>query len=404
LAIAPVPGSDRHPIVIAGAGIGGLTAALAIARTGFRVVIAERSEQLSTVGAGIQIAPNAGRVLASLGLDKVIAAAAIEPAAIVIRDGAGGRTITSIPAAAWQKRYGFPYRVLHRADLQSILAAAATRTPAIRLQLGATVESSLEQPDSMLVRLRRKDGSEVVQAEAIIAADGVWSSHRDSIPNGAKPKAVGRTAWRALVPADVARSVVDLQQVGLWLGTDAHIVHYPVAQGAALNIVAIVAEDLDRVGWNAPGEPGEIAERFASWSKVPRDLLAAPVAWQKFAIATIDPYAPWTSGRLAVLGDAAHAMTPFGAQGAAMAIEDAAVIADSFYRVRDSQAALRAYEAERRPRVAEVAEASRRTGEIFHLRRPMAMLRNIALTVAGPSLIFKRSDSIYRWVVTRAER
>jgi salicylate hydroxylase len=397
VALAPARDSERQAIVIVGAGIGGLTAALVLARAGFRIVAVERNEQLSPLGAGIQIAPNAGRVLASLGLDKVIAAAAVEPAAIAIRNGLTGASIATVPAAAWRKRYGFPYRVIHRADLQSILAAAVARMPAIRLQLGATVEASMEQPDSLLVRLRKRDGSEVVQAEAIIGADGIWSSQRETIPASASPRPTGRTAWRALIPGDIARPLTDMESVGLWLAPDAHLVHYPVAQGSAVNVVAIVREDWERPGWNAPGEATEIAHHFAAWCKPARDLLAAPVAWQKFAIATIDPYARWTSGRLALLGDAAHAMEPFLAQGAAMAIEDATVLADALYGASDIPAGLRRYEAERRQRVAAIAEASHQTGDAYHLGAPLSAFRNLALRLAGPSLVFGRNDWIYRW-------
>ena len=398
--IAPARGSDRQPIIIAGAGIAGLTAALALAAAGFRVVVAERAEKLSELGAGIQIAPNAGRILATLGLDKAMAAVALEPEAIDIRNGASGRKLTSIPADAFRKRYGFPYRVIHRADLQSLLAAAVARRPAIRLQLGAVVEESMVQPVGLLVRLKRRDGSEVIQATAVIGADGVWSSHRAHIPGAAQPKPTGRTAWRALIPADVARSLTDMTRVGLWLGPDAHLVHYPVAQGSAVNVVAIIEETWDRPGWNAHGEPKDIAQHFSAWCKPARDLIAAPVAWQKFAIVAVDPAGPWTAGRVALIGDAAHAMTPFLAQGAAMAIEDAALLAASLYGATDIPAALAAYEAARKPRVARLAEASKRTGDTYHFGSTMAAVRNAALAIAGPRLIFGQSDWIYRWQPT----
>ena len=158
---APAQGSDRHPILVAGAGIGGLTAALALAACGFRVVVAERKEELSKIGAGIQIGPNAGRVLARLGLDRAMAQAAIEPEAIDILNGVTGRRLTAVPGRAFRQRYGFPYRVIHRTDLQSVLAAAVARVPAIRLLLGATVDSSKLQDDCLLVRLKRREGGEV---------------------------------------------------------------------------------------------------------------------------------------------------------------------------------------------------------------------------------------------------
>ncbi len=389
--------SERQPIVIAGAGIGGLTAALALAATGWRVVVAERTEELSEVGAGLQIAPNAGRVLARLGLDKAMALAAIEPQAVDILNGISGRRLTAIPASAFRQRYGFPYRVIHRADLQSVLVAAVRRVPAIQLHLATTVEGSQVQNDSLLVRLKHQSGGKVVQATALIGADGVWSAQRATIPGSAAPKPNGRTAWRALIPADVAEGLTTLRRVGLWLGPDAHLVQYPVAQGAAVNLVAVVEEQWEKPGWNTHGEAAEINARFAGWCTAARRLVAAPIAWQKYALAPVDPAGPWVGQRTALLGDAAHAMVPFLAQGAAMAIEDAAVLAAALYDASDVPAALSAYEAERKPRVTRLWQASLATGDTYHFGSAMGALRNAALTLAGRRLVLGQVDWVYRW-------
>jgi salicylate hydroxylase len=394
---APAQGSERHPILVAGAGIGGLTAALALAASGFRVVVAERKEELSKIGAGIQIGPNAGRVLAGLGLDRAMAQAAIEPEAIDILNGMTGRRLAAVPGSAFRRRYGFPYRVIHRTDLQSLLAAAVARVPTIRLLLGATVDNSKLQSDSLLVRLKRREGGEVVQAEALIGADGVWSTQRQTIPGSAVPQPIGRTAWRAIVPADVAAPFTDMARVGLWLGPDAHLVHYPVAQGAAVNLVAVVAEAWEKPGWNVHGEGAEISARFAGWCGTVRRMLAAPISWQKYALAPLDPTAPWVNQRTALLGDAAHAMVPFLAQGAAMAIEDAAVLAASLYGASDIPAALNAYEAARKERVIRVWQAARQTGETYHYGSAMGAMRNAALTIGGARLVLKQTDWVYRW-------
>ncbi len=395
---APSSGSERHPIVIAGAGTSGLTTALALAAAGFRVIIAERRDELSKIGAGIQIGPNAGRILARLGLDKAMAQAAIAPEAIDILHGVSGRRITSVPASAFHRRYAFPYRVIHRTDLQSVLAAAVARIPSIRLHLGTTIAESKLQSDSLLVRLKHQGGGEVVQAAALIGADGVWSTQRETIAGSAAPKPTGRTAWRALIPADTAPAFVDMARVGLWLGPDAHLVHYPVAQGAAVNIVAVVAEAWDKPGWNVPGDPAEIHARFAGWSGAARKLIGAPFSWQKYALAPVDPAGPWVSGRTALVGDAAHAMVPFLAQGAAMAIEDAAVLAASLYGASDIPAALSAYEAERKPRVTRLWQAARQTGDTYHYGGAMGALRDAALAVGGARLVLGQTDWIYRWL------
>ena len=398
MALSPqAKGGERRVVIIVGAGIAGLTAALALSAAGFRVFIVERADHLSEVGAGIQLSPNAGRVLAGLGLDAALAAASIEPEAIEIRSGISGRLLAALPIGAFRRRYDFPYRVIHRADLQSILAEAVAADRAITLECAATVSEYLKQSDGLLVRIATPHGIDVVPAVAIIAADGVWSLFRQRIAGSAEPQPTGRTAWRALISADVARDLVALDRTGLWLGPDAHLVHYPVARGAAVNVVAIVEERWEKPGWNAVGDRNEITRRFGGWSAAARRLLAAPISWQKFAITRIDPSGPWTDGRLALLGDAAHAMTPFLAQGAAMAIEDAAVLANRLRSAADVPAALQAYEAERKERVAKVAAAAAEVGEQYHYRGVMAFARDAALRLAGERLILERNDWIYRW-------
>ena len=388
---------ERRTIVVAGAGIGGLTAALALAAVGYRIVIVERADQLSVVGAGIQIAPNAGRILASLGLEDAFAAAAIEPEALEIRSAASGRVLTRLPAALFRERYGFPYRVIHRADLQRVLVEAVAASPKITLMLGATIAATLPGDDGVAVRVDGPAGADEVIAAAVIGADGVRSTLRADVRRDSAPVPTGRTAWRALVPAEAVAGLLPMKRTGLWLGPDAHIVHYPVQGGTAVSIVVLVAERWDEPGWNVPGERGELLARFANASAGVKNLLSAAESWQKFALMTVDGSQSWCKGRLALLGDAAHAMMPFLAQGAAMAIEDAAVLADCLDGASDVPAALGAYEAARKPRVIRVAEASRRTGTDYHWQGPMAFARDAALTLAGTRLILDRADWIYRW-------
>jgi salicylate hydroxylase len=398
LAALPHPKSGERPIiVIVGAGIGGLTAALSLSAAGFRIFVAERADHLSEVGAGIQLSPNAGRVLAGLGLDRAIAAAAIEPTTLEIRSGADGQVLVALPIATFRQRYGFPYRVIHRADLQTILANAIAADPSIVLECAATVADTLPQPEGPLVRIRTAHGVDVVPSVAIVAADGVWSTFRQRVAGSATPQATGRTAWRALIPADSARDLIAMDRTALWLGPHAHLVHYPVAKGAAVNVVAIVEERWDKPGWSAVGESAEIARHFGRWSPAARRLISAPVSWQKFAITRVDAGGPWTHDRLALLGDAAHAMDPYLAQGAAMAIEDAAILADRLSAVADVPAALRAYEAGRKARVVLVAAAARRVGAQYHYGGLMAFARDAALRLAGERLILERNDWIYRW-------
>lgn len=400
---AQTKGGDKQTIVVVGAGIGGLTAALALSRAGFRVVIAERSDHLSEAGAGIQISPNAGRVLADLGLYDRIAPIAMEPAAIEIRSGRDGEIIASIPGDAFRKRYGSPYLVIHRSDLQLALAATATANPAISLLLGATVAQHLPQPDGLLVRIQKPGGIHVQSAAAIVAADGVWSSFREKIPGSARPAPTRRTAWRAVLAADAAQNLVAMDRVGLWLGRRAHLVHYPIVHGAAVNIVAIVEEQWDKQGWSAVGERADIIARFADWPEAARTLIAAPLAWQKFAINRVNPNGAWTSDRFALLGDAAHAMVPHLAQGAAMAIEDAAVLANTLRDATDIPAALKRYETRRKSRVKRVARAADHAGQQFHYGHLMGFARDAALRFMGEKLVVDRNDWLYRWTASAAD-
>lgn len=390
--------ADRRDIVIAGAGIGGLTAALALADRGFRVIVCERAERLSEIGAGIQLTPNAGRILDKLGLGSALATAATEPTAIDIRSGSSGHVLSSVPLSGMRKRYGCPWRVIARAELQAALSAAVSSNPLIDLRLDAPVVDFASGSGELLLGIETASGRAVQPASTLIAADGVHSSLRAKLPGTTAARAIGRTAWRATVPARALEQVIPPARVGLWLGPDAHLAHYPIAGGRTINIVAIVAEDWRGVGWSEPGDHYWLAERFAGWPKLAQRIIGATAEWRKWAILAVDPAGPWAHDRIALLGDAAHAMPPYLAQGAAMAIEDAAVLAGCFAASPEEPAsALASYESWRRPRALRVCKAAFEAGETYHLKSAMAALRNAALRVAGRQLTLARNDWLYGW-------
>jgi salicylate hydroxylase len=194
----------------------------------------------------------------------------------------------------------------------------------------------------------------------------------------------------------LVRNLVAIDRVGLWVGPDAHLVHYPVSGGAQVNLVAVTEGRSDRADWNAAGDPRSLAATFAGWAAPARTVIAAAATWQTFPLVTVDPSRDWLGDRLVLLGDAAHAMPPFLAQGAAMGIEDAAVLADALSAGPDTATALKAYVAARQPRAVAVAAASDLAGRRFHLRGVAAVARNIALRLAGPRLILARNRAIYR--------
>ena len=390
--------SARPPFAIVGAGIAGLTTALALDRAGLPSVTVERRNELSEAGAGIQLSPNCGRVLAALGLDEAIAAAATAPDSITVRNGLTGATTTALPVAAFGTRYGFPYRAIHRADLQAVLADAVRKAPLARLLLGTEVTAVSERGDSLDISISSPDGGEVIPAAGLVGADGVWSATRRRIPGSASARPTGRTAWRTVIPIDVAPPGERIPRVGLWLGPSAHVVVYPVAKGAGLNIVVLTEEAFDAEDWAVDAGDPNMVERFAGWCAELRALLATPSHWQKFPMHAVDPSGPWINGHIALVGDAAHAMVPFLAQGGAMAIEDAAVLARCLAASPDNvPAAFSAYEAARKPRVTRVWKSAFRNGEHYHQTGFMAAARDLVLRTAGPRVLLARNDWIYRW-------
>lgn len=322
--------ATSRTIVVAGAGIGGLTTALALAGRGFRVVLIEKAERLEQVGAGLQLSPNASRVLTDLGLGDALAARAITPDAVSLNSARSSGELARLPlgdAAAF--RAGAPYWVIHRADLQAVLLDAVTNTPAIELRLGWQFEDAVAHARGVTVSRRRDVVRELEPALALIGADGVWSAVRHQFFPDAQPQFAGLIAWRGTIDARLLPRELIGRRVQLWMGPNAHLVGYPVSGGRQVNIVAILPGNWNRPGWSAPGDVNVIRTRFAeaTWPAAARMMIGAVDDYRRFALFTMPEGGAWTAGPMALLGDAAHAMLPFAAQGAGMAIEDAAVLA-----------------------------------------------------------------------------
>ncbi|HMK81149.1 MAG TPA: FAD-dependent monooxygenase [Xanthobacteraceae bacterium] len=385
-------------IVIAGAGIGGLTAALALSRAGFRALILEQARRLEEAGAGIQLSPNATRVLFELGLAEKLRPLAVATQALRVVKGASGSDIVRMPhGAVAEQRYGAPYWVIHRADLQAVLATAIAEDPDITLRLGTRVEDFAVHQHGITVEARDAQGLRDEQGVALIGADGLWSTLRARLGDRSAPQFGQRTAWRAVIPASQAIEEFREPVTGLWLGRDAHLVHYPVRSGSEVNIVAIVRDDWHQAGWSTPARASELAPRFARFAPQVRALIALPQRWQKWALFDRAPGRPQARDAVTLLGDAAHPMLPFLAQGGAMAIEDAAVLARCLERDEDVARALRAYESARRHRVARAQRAARVNSRRFHLAGPLGMVRNAALAALGGEKLLRRYDWLYGW-------
>jgi salicylate hydroxylase len=385
-------------VIIAGAGIGGLTAALTLARAGLRTTVLEQAPQLEEAGAGIQLTPNATRILLQLGLGDELARTAVEPEAIRVLSGPSAREVIRIPLGRYAaNRYGTPYWVIHRGDLQMALANAARTSRDIALKLACRVEDYASHRNGVSVLARC--AGEIVQEQgiALVGADGVWSAVRDRLRRQNPPKFRHRTAWRAFVPATALDERWREPMVNLWMGMDSHLVHYPIKGGALVNIVAIVDDEWSEPGWSASGEPAEVLRRFArwSWAEAAREIVAAPQRWQKWALFERGKPAPG-SGAVTLLGDAAHPTLPFLAQGGAMAIEDAAVLAASLADSDVNPAkALRAYERARRSRTAKVQKLARRQGRIYGQTGPEAIIRNFVMRQLGGPKLLARYDWLF---------
>lgn len=384
-------------VVIAGAGIGGLTAALALARTGTRVTLLERAALIEDAGAGLQLSPNASRVLADLGvLDRLRGAVSLVQ--LHVRRARDAATLAVLPLGSEaERRWGAPMLVAHRADLQRALLEAVALAPGIKLRAGVALSGYAANQQGVSIACCGREAA--IAADALIGADGLNSQVREQLWPGGKTLYSGRTAWRALIEADQAPAFARTLETSLWLGAKAHLVHYPVRGGALVNVVAIVGD-----GWRGPasadlwaedGDAAVVAARFASWHISARALIAAAPAWRKWPLFDRPPLARWSAGRVAVLGDAAHPMLPFLAQGAAQAIEDAAALGRAFAGTADVPSALAAYSASRAPRAARVQQASRRQGQIYHLSGPGAVARDLALAWLGPQKLAARSDWLY---------
>lgn len=392
--------SERH-VIVAGAGIAGLTAALTLARAGFRVTVLEQSTVLEETGAGIQLSPNASRILIELGLRDRLEPLVVNPDAISVMSGGSGREIVRIPLGlAAARRYGAPFWTVHRGDLQAALADAAHNALDVTVKLGIRVDDFAGHSNGITVQAYR--GRQIVdeRGAALIGADGIWSNVGERLKILRKPTFAHRTAWRALVPADSVPLHFRSDMVNLWLGLDAHLVLYPVKGGRLINIVGIVNDEWNETGWQAAGDRAEILRRFGrfSWSENVRALIAIPDKWLKWAL--FDRAAPFAGaeGPVTLIGDAAHPMLPFLAQGAGMAIEDAAVLADCMKaHFGAPEAGLRAYEAARRKRTERAQQTSRKQGKLYGQTGPEAAIRNFGMRMLGGEKLLRRYDWLYSW-------
>lgn len=397
-----VPGSGtipvmRQQILIAGGGIGGLAAGLALAREGHTVRLYERAPAFTEVGAGIQLGPNVIRVLSTWQLDGALDAVVARPTHLDVRNALNGRCVGSLRFdAVFSRRYGAHYTSVHRADLHSVLLQALQSREGVWLHTGRTVERHDDTGEA--VRLRLDDGLEV-EGDVLVGADGLWSGVRAQCLGDGAPRVPGHLAYRAMVRQADLPAALRSHCVTAWLGPRLHVVQYPVRRGEWMNVVAIVQGQLPPgqsarlEDWDHSANGADLQAHLSDACTGLRDLVAAIGAWRLWVLCDRPPMTgpkAMACGRVALLGDAAHPMRPYLAQGAGMAIEDAAELAQRLAQadgLLDVPTLLQRYALNRWARAARVQAQAIRNGEIYHLQGPMAWARDASLRVLGARLM-----------------
>ena len=366
-------------VLVVGGGIGGLTTALCCARRGASVRVLEQAAAYGEIGAGIQLAPNATRILDGLGLLDGVRAVGVLPRRLVLADAVTGRELTHLPLEDFPDRYGGPYVVMHRHDLLTMLVAACEGA-GVSLETGAAVAGAEDRGDRAVARCH--DGREFA-GRALLAADGLNSALRPMFDDG-EPLFSGYVAYRGAVPMERVRRHADLRDVVAWVGPSLHLVQYPLRAGELYNQVAVFHSGAWERGEAEWGTPAELDAAFARASDHVREstlLLGRDHRWPMYDRPPIDT---WVRGRIALLGDAAHPMLQYLAQGACQAIEDADRVAREL-AAGDPVAALLRYQDLRAPRTARVQRTARTWGEIWHVDGVGALLRDTLLAGRDPS-------------------
>ncbi len=382
--------------VIAGGGIAGIAAALALAGRNHEVTVLEQAPAFEEVGAGIQIGPNGRRALEALGVWDALEPSVVFPHSVRIRRARNGATLGELPlGTTFANRFGTTYQVVHRADLLAALVETARANPHITLHTGHRVSCYRADGDGMIALL--EEGNEC-RGDVLIGADGIRSRIRAQLLDDGPPAFAGHVLYRALVDMDRVPPEVDTGSVNLWLHEGGHVVHYPVSGGRKFNIVAAVNENWHSEGWSEPSDGAILGMRFAGVAQELREVLELPDKWLRWAGADRDPVVHWGQGPVTLIGDAAHPTLPYLASGAVMALEDAIVLGREVERQpSDLPAALRTYEKARQPRTARIVRSSHRLAGVYHAGAPFALFRDAFIRLTSGRRGLERMAWLYDW-------
>ncbi len=375
--------ADTKPFIIVGGGIGGLGTALALAQKGFAVHVLEQASEFKEIGAGIQLGPNVFTPFKKLGLrDRILQDVAI-PTGLEMRDALNGDLITRMPLGEdLTRRFGDTYAVIHRADLQAIILEACQKMKNITLETSARVLDFEDKGGEVVVTM--EDGRTITGC-AMIGADGLWSKTRQKIVADGKPRVSGHIAYRAVLKREDVPADLWNPDVVLWAGPRTHLVHYPLRRGELYNLVAVFHSDHYSEGWDQAGDPALLHAHFKGQVPQVLRMLEKIDVWKMWVLCDREPVKDWSKGRATLLGDAAHPMLQYLAQGACMALEDAVCLAEKVEaKPDDLPAALLDYQNARYLRTSRVQLMARVYGEAYHARGPIAELRNNMLRARTP--------------------
>ena len=385
-------------IVIAGAGIGGLCAALALAKRGFEVAVYEQSHQLGEVGAGLQLSPNAMHVLQTLDIADQVKARAFSPEFAVMRHYQTGKTYFTVPLGdtATQK-YAADYLHIHRSDLHATLNFACNKAN-VSIHLGQAIQGYQQTAKNLIVQF---ENGENIEADLLIGADGIKSKVQACMLGQSPAEFTGQVAWRGVVEANKLPKGLIKPNANLWVGPGKHFVSYYLRGGELVNFVAVQERtDWHKESWNEPGDINELRKTFSGWHPEVTELLMATESCFLWALFDRAPLKQWTDQNVALLGDACHPMLPFLAQGAAMAIEDSYALAHCLASDRNTQVALQTYQNIRFPRTRDIQHNARKNESLYHMSSPiekakLAVLSGLSNIGLSDPLAVNKLDSIY---------
>ncbi|MGC2857458.1 3-hydroxybenzoate 6-monooxygenase [Novispirillum sp. DQ9] len=386
--------STGFKMIVAGGGIGGLSAALGLANKGCTVTVLEQAQQFGEIGAGIQIGPNAFHAMDYLGVGEAGRAKAVYIDRLVMMDATTGGMVAQIPVdEPFRERFRNPYAVIHRADLHGVLYDACRAHPAITLVTSQRVVGY--ENTATGARVITEDGA-VHEGDGVIGCDGVRSKIREQLTGGDALRLSGHVAYRAVLPIEQMPEDMRWNAATLWAGPKCHMVHYPLQGWKTFNLVATFQADVSEVGTNEPGTREEILSRFPNVVDRVRKVLEIPTEWRRWVLGDREPIENWTDGSVTLLGDAAHPTHQYFAQGACMALEDSVCLADKIGRCGgDLHKAFQEYQAERIVRAYRVVLSSRMLGKVYHAQGVERLIRNSVMGAKTPAQYYDSLEWLY---------